>query len=106
LVLTKQAAVAKRTITAFIPTSVVDMGHGRMDETVLRRQIREKTAAGTLPRTPPPMMWVGRSSWKWKACAVCAERIFEGELEIEYLGCCDPIYFHSRCHELWREECS
>jgi len=77
-----------------------------MHETALRRAIREKTTAGILPRTLPPMMWVGLSSWKWKTCAACAERIFEGELEIEYLGCCDPIYFHPRCHELWREECS
>jgi hypothetical protein len=84
----------------------VGAGHAKMDETALRKEIREKTAAGALPRTPPPMMWVGLSSWKWKTCTVCAERISEGELEIEYLGCCEPIYFHPRCHELWREECS
>ncbi len=77
-----------------------------MDETAVRRQIREKLAAGALPRTLPPMMWAGPSSWKWKTCAACAERIFEGELEIEFLIGGDPMYFHLRCHELWSEECS
>ncbi len=79
-----------------------------MDETTLRRVIREKMSAGTLPRTPPSMMWAGASSWKRKTCAVCAERIFEGEPEIEFQVCCaaPPIYFHPRCHEVWREETS
>ncbi len=83
----------------------VNAGPASMDETTLRREIREKMAAGALPHTPPPMMWAGPSSWKWKTCAACAERIFEGDLEIEFLICCDPVYFHPRCHELWREEC-
>jgi hypothetical protein len=77
-----------------------------MDETALRREIREKMTAGALPRTLPPMMWAGPSSWKWKTCAACETPIFEGELEIEYLVHCDPIYFHPRCHELWREACT
>jgi hypothetical protein len=77
-----------------------------MDETAVRRQIREKLAAGALPRTLPPVNWAGPSSWKWKTCAACAECIVEGELEIEFLIGCDPIYFHPRCHELCREECS
>jgi hypothetical protein len=76
-----------------------------MDETALRREIRKKIASDVLPRIPPPMIWTGPSSWRRKTCAACAERIFEGELEIEYLVGCDPIYFHPRCHELWREEC-
>jgi hypothetical protein len=77
-----------------------------MDETALRREIGGKMAAGTLPRAPLPMMWAGPSSWKWKTCAVCDERIVEGEIEIEYLVRCNPIYFHPRCHEVWLEPCS
>jgi hypothetical protein len=77
-----------------------------MDETTLCREIRKKMTAGALPRTPPPMMWAGPGSWKWKTCAACQTGIFEGELEIEYLVDCDPIYFHPRCHELWREVCT
>jgi len=84
----------------------VNAGPASMDETALRREISEKMAVGALPHTPPPMVWAGPSSWKWKTCAACAERIFKGDLEIEFLICCDPIYFHPRCHELWREECS
>jgi hypothetical protein len=77
-----------------------------MDETALRMGIGEKMAAGALPRTPLPMMWAGPSSWKRKTCAACDEPIVEGEIEIEYLIHCDPIYFHPRCEELWREACA
>jgi hypothetical protein len=76
-----------------------------MDETALRRDTGEKVAAGVLPRAPLPMMWIGPSSWKSKSCAVCDERIVEGEIEIEYLVHCTPIHFHPRCHELWLEAC-
>ncbi|MBI4270417.1 MAG: hypothetical protein HY615_08790 [Candidatus Rokubacteria bacterium] len=68
--------------------------------------IRAKLAAGTLPRSQPAMTWAGPSSWKWKVCAVCEGRVFEGELEVELLVRCDPVYFHPRCHELWKDECS
>ena len=81
-------------------------GHAAVDEMALRTGIGEKMAAGILPRTPPPVMWAGLSSWKRKTCAVCDEPIVEGEMEIEYLVHCNPIYFHPRCDELWREACS
>src|SRR5205809_1217380 len=77
-----------------------------MDETTVRRVIRQKMAAGALPRIQPAMIGAGPSAWKWKTCAACGERIVEGELEIEFLVYCDAIYFHPRCHELWKEECS
>ena len=75
-----------------------------MDEGAQRRMIRAKLAAGTLPRSQPPMMWAGPSSWKWKTCAACGERILEGDLEIEFLVCCAAVYFHPRCHALWEDE--
>jgi len=81
-----------------------DASDAAMDETAVRRVIHEKMSAGALPRTLPPRQWAGPSSWKRKACAACGERIGEGEREIELHVCgASPIYFHPRCHELWRE---
>ncbi len=76
-----------------------------MDDATLREKIRTGLAAGVLPRKPPATTWTGPSSWKWKVCAVCGDRIQEGHCKVELnIDCRPPIYLHPRCHELCSEE--
>lgn len=74
-----------------------------MDDSMLRRRIREKLAAGRLPRKPPVKVWAGTATRK--TCAACDVAIEESDIEIEVEARPDEtIYLHRRCHEVWSEE--
>jgi hypothetical protein len=73
-----------------------------MDDTTIRRIIREKLRAKLLPGKPPRNMWGGLGHGH--SCAACGQPIGEAdvELEIEEFGA--PFCLHAHCHDVWREE--
>jgi len=74
-----------------------------MDDPGLRRHIRDKLAAGRLPRKPPSKVWAGTATRK--TCAACDTVIEESDIEVELeTGPGETFYLHRRCHEVWNEE--
>jgi hypothetical protein len=74
-----------------------------MEET-LRAKIRDRLAAGRLPRKPPQKIWGGRGTRR--QCAACDEIISDAEVEIEVEldVAAGHLFFHPRCRVLWEEE--
>ena len=74
-----------------------------MDDPLIRRRIRDKLAAGHLPRKPPTKVWAGTATRK--PCAACDAVIEESDIEIEVEAVPgETFYLHRRCHEVWGEE--
>jgi len=71
------------------------------DEIVQR--IRQKIAAGVLPRAPAREIWGGRGTGE--TCAACDRKIAPHESEIE-ADCVDnvPRFYHVECHQLMENE--
>jgi hypothetical protein len=80
-----------------------------MDETRLRRRIRNLITTGKLPDRAPERMWGGPGSGA--VCILCGEPVIAGqtELELEFSvkeGDGQPAHHHShaRCFTLWELE--
>jgi hypothetical protein len=71
----------------------------------LRRQIRAKIIAGTLPADPATKVWAGAGTGR--RCDACGERIkaSDTEIEVERVAERPSVYLHRQCFALWREEC-
>ena len=69
----------------------------------LADRVRQKLAAGTLPRETPVMLWAGWGTGG--VCAACEEpiRAFQAEYELEYKE--SPSFrLHAGCHGFWDVE--
>jgi hypothetical protein len=74
-----------------------------MDEPPLRELIREKFAAGLLPRVGPTRIWAGPGMGH--VCAVCEETICIPNVEIEAEGADGGRrFYHTDCHRTLSSE--
>jgi hypothetical protein len=75
-----------------------------MDDSELRRSIREKIRDGVLPAKPPRKLWAGRGTGR--KCAGCEQpvRKHEVEIEVEDREARLLYFFHRACQAVWDEE--
>ena len=75
-----------------------------MEETAVRRRVREMIATGALPCEDPDHLWAGRG--EGKRCAGCAEPITPRDVEYEVvLTSGTKILLHRLRHLIWLQEC-
>jgi hypothetical protein len=71
-----------------------------VERDALRRLIRRKLAAGTLPRERAARVWAGRGGGE--RCEACEETIAPSQFLIEALREEDPsLHFHLECFYFW-----
>lgn len=66
-------------------------------------RVRDKLAAGTLPREDPVKLWLGLGTGA--RCAACDEtlRRSDSEYELQFERR-PPILLHHRCHAMWEAQ--
>jgi hypothetical protein len=75
-----------------------------MDETTIRRRVREMITTGELPCDDLAGLWAGMGGGK--RCAACAEPIGAEEVEYEVnLTSGKRVLLHQPCHTIWLKEC-
>jgi hypothetical protein len=92
-------------VGAWPPTNAGSDQNGRvMEDSELRRSIREKIRDGTLPARPPRKLWAGRGTGR--KCAGCEQPIrkHEVEIEVEDREARLLFFFHRGCQAVWDEE--
>jgi hypothetical protein len=76
-----------------------------MDETTIRRRVREMITTGELPCDDLAGLWAGMGGGK--RCAACAEPIGAEEVEYEVnLTSGKRVLLHQPCHTIWLKECA
>ena len=70
---------------------------------ILAAAVREKIAAGTLPRAAPKKMWVGNGNGR--PCDVCGRPIAPDQIEYEPdFPDHPPLRLHQACLDVWHQE--